>query len=116
MILSILGTIHLTQDRIPEEWNITQFKQSYLEDKHNSFSRCVTQHYCFNDTNPQSALPWNHLLQLKWWDRTLLHVWMGFSAMLYTPHGPTGLLIESFAPRGFDQTLGSGGRPHQTLE
>jgi len=38
MILSILGTIHLTQGHVPEELNFTQFKQSYLENKHNCLS------------------------------------------------------------------------------
>jgi len=38
MILSILETIHLTQGHVPEELNFTQFKESYLENKHNCFS------------------------------------------------------------------------------
>ena len=38
MILSILGNIHLTQGRVPEELNFTQFKKSYLENKENCLS------------------------------------------------------------------------------
>jgi len=38
MILSVLGNIHLTQGHVPEELNSTQFKQSYLEKKHNCLS------------------------------------------------------------------------------
>jgi len=38
MILSILETIHLTQGHVPEELNFTQFKESYLENKHNCLS------------------------------------------------------------------------------